>query len=101
MYQEDISLTKEQKAQISQDLAIKKPKVKKLNPVLATNVWFTKSHLFVETNDRRIIGVPIDWFPLLENATEKQRQAFEISPSGRGIHWDEIDEDISLAGLLN
>ena len=100
MYQKNITLTNEEKAQISQDLAKKKPKVKKAKPVLATKVWFTETHLFVETNDRRIIGVPLDWFPLLENATKEQREEFEISPSGRGIHWEKIDEDISVAGLL-
>jgi hypothetical protein len=42
--------------------------------------------------------VPLSWFPVLEAATAEQRAAFYVS--SRGLHWDEIDEDISVQGLL-
>jgi hypothetical protein len=54
--------------------------------------------MWVELSDGRTLGVPYAWFPRLLNATPKQREAVEI---GRfGLHWEEIDEDISIAGLL-
>ena len=54
--------------------------------------------MWINLNDGRTIGVPLAWFPRLLQATEAQRNAVEITPFG--IHWDEIDEDISIAGLL-
>jgi hypothetical protein len=54
--------------------------------------------MWVELSDCATIGVPYAWFPRLLNATRWQREGVEI---GRfGLHWDEIDEDISIAGLL-
>jgi hypothetical protein len=59
---------------------------------------FDDDCMWVELTDGRTIGVPLAWFPRLLNATKAQRENFELSR--RGIHWDEIDEDISVAGLL-
>ena len=54
--------------------------------------------MWVDLSDGRTLGVPYAWFPRLLNATPAQREAVEI---GRfGLHWDEFDEDISIAGLL-
>jgi len=54
--------------------------------------------MWVELSDGRALGVPYAWFPRLLNASKKQREAVEI---GRfGLHWEAIDEDISIAGLL-
>lgn len=61
-------------------------------------VWFDEDSLWVELNDARILGVPLAWFPRLLNASPIQREAFELSAFG--IHWDELDEDISVQGLL-
>lgn len=61
-------------------------------------VSFDDSKMWVALEDGRSIGVPLAWFPRLLNATFAQRDACEMSPSG--LHWDEIDEDISIAGLL-
>jgi hypothetical protein len=55
--------------------------------------------LWVDLEDGRTIGVPLAWFPRLLHATREQREAFELSR--RGIHWDALDEDISVAGLLS
>lgn len=54
--------------------------------------------LWVDLEDGRTLGVPLAWFPRLFHATPAQRQDFELSRCG--IHWDEIDEDISIAGLM-
>ena len=63
-----------------------------------TKVWFDEDSLWVELNDARILGVPLAWFPRLLNASPIQREAFELSAFG--IHWNELDEDISVQGLL-
>ena len=64
----------------------------------ATAVRFDDNSMWVELSDGPTLGVPYAWFPRLLNATAKQREAVEI---GRfGLHWEDIDEDISIAGLL-
>jgi hypothetical protein len=66
--------------------------------ISATKVSFDDNSMWVELSDGRTLGVPYAWFPRLLNATSKQRKRVEI---GRfGLHWAEIDEDISIAGLL-
>lgn len=66
--------------------------------ISAKNVRFDESTMWVELNDARTIGVPLVWFPRLLHASPEQRNDYELSP--RGIHWDTLDEDISVAGLL-
>lgn len=61
-------------------------------------VWFDAASLWVELSDARTIGVPLAWFPRLLEASPAQREAFELSAFG--IHWEELDEDISVQGLL-
>jgi hypothetical protein len=56
--------------------------------------------LWVQLADGREISAPLAWFPRLLHATPDQRQAWELIGQGEGIHWDEIDEDISVASLL-
>lgn len=56
--------------------------------------------LWVDLSDGRSIGAPLAWFPRLLRATPEQRAAVRISPSGRGLHWEALDEDISVEGLL-
>src|SRR5277367_3831494 len=66
--------------------------------ISATKVTFDEHSMWVDLSDGRTIGVPFAWFPRLLNAKPSQREKVEI---GRhGLHWDEIDEDISIAGLL-
>jgi len=55
--------------------------------------------LWVDLEDGRTIGVPLAWFPRLLHATREQREAFELGR--RGIHWEALDEDISVAALLS
>lgn len=64
----------------------------------AKAVHFDSDSLWVHLDDGRVIAVPLAWFPRLLSATPEQRAQFEISP--RGIHWDALDENISIDGLL-
>ena len=61
-------------------------------------VTFDDDMMWVGLRDGRVIGVPLAWFPRLLHASEADRAAFDLSP--RGIHWDALDEDISVDGLL-
>lgn len=64
----------------------------------AKSVRFDDNSMWVDLSDGRVIAVPLAWFPRLLHATPEQRQRVEIS--SKGLHWDELDEDISVAGLL-
>lgn len=61
-------------------------------------VRFDDDSMWVELADGRVIAVPLAWFPRLLHATPEQRAACELS--AHGLHWDELDEDVSVAGLL-
>jgi hypothetical protein len=54
----------------------------------------------VHLEDGRSLTVPIEWFPRLRDATPEQRRQWRLIGPGTGIHWPDIDEDISIAGLL-
>lgn len=62
------------------------------------SVRFEEASFVVELDDGRTLGVPLAWFPRLLHAKPKQREKFFLSRAG--IHWDELDEDISIGGLL-
>lgn len=66
--------------------------------ISATAVRFDEHTMWVDLSDGRNLGVPLAWFPRLLNATPAQRQQVEMSRTG--LHWEELDEDISVAGLL-
>ncbi|HEX2257129.1 MAG TPA: DUF2442 domain-containing protein [Afifellaceae bacterium] len=59
---------------------------------------FDDQTMWVDLSDGRVLGVPLAWFPRLLNASPQQRQAVEISAFG--LHWEALDDDISVAGLL-
>jgi Protein of unknown function (DUF2442) len=67
-------------------------------PSSATSVRFDTSTMWVELEDGRTLRVPLAWFPRLFHATPEQREAVEISTSG--LHWEDLDEDISIDGLI-
>ena len=67
---------------------------------LAKAVSFDANAMWVDFVDGRKLGVPLAYFPRLLNATPTQREHYEISGGGSGLHWDEIDEDISVENLL-
>lgn len=63
-------------------------------------VHLTEDTLSVDLADGRTIIVPLTWFPRLLDASPEQRSQWKISGAGYGIHWPEIDEDLSTEGLL-
>lgn len=69
--------------------------------VRAKTLRFDRHTMWVELDDGRSLGVPLAWFPRLMQATQKQREKYRIGYSGNGLHWDDLDEDISVAGLLH
>jgi hypothetical protein len=64
------------------------------------DVRFDEASLIVDLMDGRTISVPLTWYPRLANATSTQRENWEKAGAGYGIHWPEIDEDLSTEGLL-
>ena len=63
-------------------------------------VEFTADALSVSLKDGRTISVPLAWYPRLLNATEAQRKNWQVAGGGYGIHWPDLDEDLSTEGLL-
>ncbi len=68
--------------------------------ISAKSLSFDECTMWVDLMDGRTIGIPLAWFPRLFAATPAQREHYQISGTGRGLHWEEIDEDISVEGLL-
>ncbi len=68
--------------------------------ILVETVTFTSDNMTVLLSDRRSITVPLDWFPRLQSATPEQRNHWQKAGAGHGIHFPEIDEDISIEGIL-
>ncbi len=64
------------------------------------SVTFDEDRLCVELIDGRAIAVPLLWYPSLADATPSQRANWQLSGGGYGVHWPEIDEDLSVDGLL-
>ena len=67
--------------------------------VSATAIRFDEDSMWVSLSDGRVLGVPLAWFPRLLSATPEQLQQVRISP--RGLHWESLNEDISIEGLLH
>jgi hypothetical protein len=67
--------------------------------ISATSVRFDEHTMWVDLTDGRTLGVPLAWFPRLLRATPAERQQVELSRTG--LHWEAIDEDISIANLLS
>ena len=66
----------------------------------ASKVWCDEDCLWVLLQDGRKLATPLSYFPRLLKATSAQRKKYELSGGGIGIHWDLLDEDISVPGLL-
>ena len=67
---------------------------------LAKSLAFDADMMHVSFSDGRILSVPLAWFPTLRRATPAQRKRYEIGGGGIGLHWPELDEDLSVAGLM-
>ena len=74
--------------------------VSKASDAMAVEVWFDANLMHVRLLDGREISVPTEWFPKLRDATPKQRKAWRLIGKGVGIHWEDLDEDISVSALL-
>mgnify|MGYP001546555864 FL=1 len=70
-----------------------------VNP-LAEGVDFTVDELVVSLVDGRKVSVPLTWYPRLAVADDKQRARWELLGDGQGFHWPDIDEDLSVSGIL-
>jgi len=66
----------------------------------AKKVTVTNDTLSVDLSDGRTISVPIAWYPRLAHAKPEERENWRLIGGGHGIHWEDIDEDISVEGLL-
>ena len=68
--------------------------------VITVAVSFAKDRLHVQLSDGREVIAPLEWFPRLQTATAAQRENYRLIGRGVGIHWEDVDEDISVEGLL-
>ncbi len=66
----------------------------------AESLMVTDDMLSVDLSDGRTIAVPLGWFPRLLHATPEERNHWRLIGRGHGIHWEDLDEDISVEGLL-
>ena len=67
---------------------------------LAKSVEFDEAMMRVAFRDGRVLCVPLAWLPVLHAATPEQRARYEIGGGGVGLHWPDLDEDLSIAGLM-
>jgi hypothetical protein len=68
--------------------------------VVATKVLVTHDTVSVELSDGRAIQAPLAWYPRLSHASAKERRSWRLIGGGRGIHWPDVDDDISVMNLL-
>lgn len=68
--------------------------------VKAIDIQFREDTLLVDLSDGRSISIPLAWFPRLFHATEKERKHWRLIGKGEGIHWPDLDEDISVENIL-
>ena len=66
----------------------------------AEDVKITSDELNVDLSDGRSVSVPLAWFPRLVHSTDEERNHWRLIGKGSGIHWEDVDEDISIEGLL-
>jgi len=66
----------------------------------ATNVLVTEDTLTVDLSDGRTISVPLAWYPRLVHGTQEERSDWRLIGRGEGIHWPQLDDDISVEGLV-
>ena len=71
-----------------------------VNLAPAQHVTITEDSLIVDLTDGRTIALPLAWYPRLVHGTVEERNNWELIGDGEGIHWEDIDEDLSVEGLL-
>jgi hypothetical protein len=92
--------TSSRKQPKAQSPKIKRPRAYVPVTALAKAVEFDAEMMRVTFMDGRVLGVPLVWFPTLHAATPKQRTRYEIGGGGISLHWPDLDEDLSVAGLM-
>ncbi len=75
--------------------------VTEMRPATGTNVVVTEESLIVDLDDGRTVSVPLAWYPRLLYARVEERDNWRFVGKGEGIHWPDIDEDISVEGILH
>lgn len=70
------------------------------NVAKAVKVWFDEDNMWLALDDGRVMSVPKVWFPKLLEATDAELADYEMSGNGIGLHWDALDEDISVPNLV-
>ncbi len=68
---------------------------------LAQDLKFSKDKMIIMLEDGRELSVPLEWFPKLRDANQQQLQNWRFIGSGEGIHWEDLDEDVSAVRLLD
>ncbi len=63
-------------------------------------VWFDETRIFVELTDKTVIGAPVAWYPNLKKGTPEQWRKYELWGDGSWLHWEDLNEDLSLEGFL-
>ena len=76
------------------------PSAIEIRTILALRVEVTEDTLTVHLSDGRTISAPVMWYPRLEHGTPEERNKYEFNGGGLGIHWPDLDEDISVENLL-
>jgi Protein of unknown function (DUF2442) len=71
-----------------------------IRTILAQSISVTEDSLIVDLNDGRTVTVPLAWFPRLLSGSDEERKDFRLIGKGEGIHWPQLDEDISVEGLI-
>lgn len=71
-----------------------------LHTLLAQNIIVTDDLLTVELSDGRAVSVPLTWYPRLLHGTQDERNHWRLISDGEGIHWSDLDEDISVENLV-
>ncbi len=66
-----------------------------------TKVWFDEDNIYVVTDSGHTIGNPLQWFARLAKATPQQRNNYELGPFAESVHWEEINEDLSLESFFD
>jgi len=74
--------------------------VSKTEPIRAVAVWFDTEMMHVRLQDERVVSIPLGWFARLKDASPGQRENWRFLGGGIGIHWPDLDEDISVPALL-
>ncbi len=67
---------------------------------LATGIRFDNDMIYLQLADGREVGAPLEWFPRLRDANPEQRANWRLIGRGIGVHWEDVDEDISVESLL-